>query len=54
VLGYSAKEPDVDDSWIGQALGAEDARHLAESSGFELRYQYGAGTQYYWLWFFKK
>lgn len=54
VLGYSAKEPDVDDSWIGQALGAEDARQLAESSGFELRYQYGAGTQYYWLWFFKK
>jgi len=54
VLGYTEKEPDVDDSWIGQAIGAEDARQLAESNGFELRYQYGAGTQYYWLWFFKK
>jgi SAM-dependent methyltransferase len=54
VQGYTAEEPDLDDSWIGQAFSPEDARQLAESSGFELRYQYGTNTQYYWLWYFKK
>jgi SAM-dependent methyltransferase len=54
VQGYTEMEPNLDDSWIGQAFSPEDARQLAESSGFELRYQHGAGSQYYWLWFFKK
>ena len=27
---------------------------LEDCNGFEMRYQFGAGTQYYWLWFFKK
>jgi hypothetical protein len=31
----------------------ESARDLALRCGFEMRYQYGAGDQYYWLWFFK-
>lgn len=44
----------VDDSWIGPGFSREDARQLAESSGFELRHDWGAGSQYYWLWFFKK
>ena len=26
---------------------------MAERCGFEMRYQAGAGDQYYWLWFFK-
>src|ERR1017187_248315 len=54
VQGYTAMEPNLDDSWIGQAFSPEDARQLAESSVFELRYQHGAVSQYYWLWFFKK
>jgi SAM-dependent methyltransferase len=54
VQGYTESEPDLDDSWIGETFSEEQARQLAERSGFELRYQYGAGTQYYWLWFFKK
>jgi SAM-dependent methyltransferase len=54
VQGYTKMEPDLDDSWIGQAFNSEDARQLARSSGFELRYQYGVGSQYYWLWFFKE
>ena len=32
----------------------EQARTMAERCGFEMRYNHGAGTQYYWLWFFKK
>jgi SAM-dependent methyltransferase len=54
VQGYTEAEPDLDDSWIGESFSEEDARQLAERSGFELRYQYGVGSQYYWLWFFKK
>jgi hypothetical protein len=27
---------------------------LAERCGFEPRYRHGAGTQYFWLWFFRK
>jgi SAM-dependent methyltransferase len=54
VQGYTETEPDLDGSWIGQAFSREDARKLAESNGFELRYESGAGAQYYWLWFFKK
>ena len=54
VQGYTETEPDLDDSWIGQTFSEDEARNLAEQSGFELRYQYGAGSQYYWLWFFKK
>ena len=53
VLGYTEREPDPDPSWIGVAFDPERARELAEQFGFELRYQYGVGGQYYWLWFFK-
>ena len=52
--GYTGEAPELDDSWNGLPYSAEEARRLADSSGFELRYENGAGTQYYWLWFFKK
>jgi hypothetical protein len=39
---------------VGCAFSREDARKLAQERGFELRYEWGADTQYYWLWFFKK
>jgi SAM-dependent methyltransferase len=54
VQGYTEAEPDLDDSWCGEAFSEEDAHRLAQRNGFELRYQYGAGSQYYWLWYFKK
>jgi SAM-dependent methyltransferase len=54
VQGYTAHQPDLDDSWSGYSFHPDDARTLAESNGFELRYDRGAGEQYYWLWFFKK
>ena len=54
VQGYTEEAPNLDDSWTGYAFSREDARKLAEDNGFELRYEWGAGSQYYWLWFFKR
>jgi SAM-dependent methyltransferase len=53
VQGYPEVEPEIEDSWMGVTFNEESARDLALRCGFELRYQYGAGGQYYWLWFFK-
>ena len=50
--GAVAEQPE--DSWVGWSFTPEDARAMAERCGFELRYESGAGDQYYWLWFFKK
>jgi hypothetical protein len=32
----------------------EYAQAVCDNSGFELRYQVGAGEHEYWLWCFKK
>jgi len=45
---------ETEGSWVGVSFSEDDARALAERNGFEMRYQHGAGDQYYWLWFFKK
>jgi hypothetical protein len=37
----------------GAVFTDEQAVELAERCGFEPRYRHGAGTQYFWLWFFK-
>ncbi|HEY1342032.1 MAG TPA: class I SAM-dependent methyltransferase [Bryobacteraceae bacterium] len=42
------------DSWVGAPFTEREAQEMADRCGFELRYQYGAGDQYYWLWYFKK
>jgi SAM-dependent methyltransferase len=42
------------DSWLGAAFNEEQAREMAARCGFDMRYQRGAGEQYYWLWFFKQ
>jgi len=54
VQGSCNAQPNPGDTWVGSAVSREDARKLAQESGFELRYEWGAGTQYYWLWFFKR
>ncbi len=54
VQGGAGMDPCGDDSWVGAPYSPEQARALAERCGFECRYDYGAGTQYYWLWFFKR
>jgi hypothetical protein len=43
-----------DDTWLGVPFSESDAREMAEACGFELRYMIGAGTQYFWLWLFKR
>ncbi len=53
VQGYKDVGKEVD-TWVGVGVSESDASELARSSGFELRYSDGAGTQYYWLWFFKR
>ena len=49
--GGSRNTPD--DTWHGVSFDASEADAMARRCGFELRYQYGAGEQYYWLWYFK-
>jgi len=50
--------PDVShepqNSWVGVSFTEAEAQRMADRSGFEMRHQYGAGDQYYWLWFFKR
>jgi SAM-dependent methyltransferase len=43
-----------DDTWLGASFTEEEAAAMADRCGFEMRYNHGAGEQYYWLWFFKK
>ena len=50
----AAIEAELEHSWVGEAFTEQQAREMADRCGFELRHQYGAGDQYYWLWFFKK
>lgn len=50
-LPPSRKPPDT---WLGVDFTEEQAVALADESGFECRYRHGAGTQYFWLWFFKR
>jgi SAM-dependent methyltransferase len=54
VQGYPEVETKPDDSWVGVSFTEEQARDMAERCGFEMRYNHGAGDQYYWLWFFKR
>jgi len=42
------------ETWLGVPYSEAQAKDMAERCGFEPRYTYGAGDQYFWLWFFKK
>jgi ubiquinone/menaquinone biosynthesis C-methylase UbiE len=42
-----------DDTWHGVSFTPEQATEMAQRCGFEHRHSYGAGEQYFWLWFFK-
>ena len=42
-----------DDTWLGVPFSDAQAVDMAQSCGFEPRYRHGAGTQYFWLWFFR-
>ncbi len=43
-----------EDTWLGVPFSDADATAMAETCGFEPRYSNGAGSQYFWLWFFKR
>jgi SAM-dependent methyltransferase len=53
VQGDASLQTTAEDTWLGVPFSDEDAVAMAESCGFEPRYRHGAGTQYFWLWFFK-
>jgi SAM-dependent methyltransferase len=40
-------------TWVGAGFAEEQIHTIAESTGFEIKTAYGAGTQHYWLSFFK-
>ncbi len=54
VQGYPAEGLEVADTWLGACFTVEEMHAIAGRHGFELRYHHGAGTQYFWLWFFKR
>jgi len=54
VQGWCDMEAQPDDTWLGAAFSDEEAVAMAEGCGFEPRYRHGAGTQYFWLWYFKR
>jgi SAM-dependent methyltransferase len=54
VQGAMPEGGNPDDTWLGVSFTEAEASAMAGSSGFEMRYNHGAGEQYYWLWFFKK
>ena len=42
-----------DDTWLGVSYTQSQATEMAQRCGFEHRYSFGEGHQYFWLWFFK-
>jgi cyclopropane fatty-acyl-phospholipid synthase-like methyltransferase len=54
VQGDTRAESTPDDTWIGAPFSDAAATTMALRCGFEPRYRYGAGNQYFILWFFKR
>ena len=56
VQGYPLDPHDLDpdDTWTGAPFSDADACAMAERNRFEPRHRHGAGTQNFWLWYFKK
>jgi SAM-dependent methyltransferase len=53
VQGDASLKTTPEDTWLGVPFSDEDAVEMGRSCGFEPRHRHGAGTQYFWLWFFK-
>ena len=53
VQGDDSLKTAPEDTWLGVPFSDEDAAEMAQSCGFEARHRHGAGSQYFWLWFFK-
>jgi SAM-dependent methyltransferase len=54
VQGSVELEPDPDETWLGAPFSERQVVEMALRCGFDPRYRYGAGDQYFWQWFFKR
>ncbi len=54
VQGDPTIERDEDDTWLGVPFSDDEVIDMGLRSGFEPRYRHGAGTQYFWIWYFKR
>ncbi len=54
VQGDATLLTSAEDTWLGVPFSDAAAVEMAEQCGFEPRYRHGAGSQYFWLWFFRK
>lgn len=54
VQGYAGLDSGTEDTWVGAGLSEDDAVEMGRRCGFDPRYRIGAGTQDFWLWFFKR
>jgi SAM-dependent methyltransferase len=52
--GADGLPADPADTWLGAAFTEPMARAMADDANFEMRYAHGAGTQDFWLWFFRR
>jgi len=52
--GSSLVEVNPEETWVGVPISVEKAGELAARHNFELRYNHGAETEEFWLWFFKQ
>ena len=43
-----------EDTWVGAAFSDEQIVRMAAQCGFEARHRHGAGTQEFWVWYFKR
>ena len=53
VQGVPSVDSAADDTWHGVSFTPEQATAMAQRCGFEHRHSFGAGDQYFTLWFFK-
>jgi len=53
VQGGETLDNPPDDTWLGVTFSEQEARDMALRCDFEMRYSFGVGTQYFWLWYFK-
>jgi len=54
VQGDTTIRPGPQETWLGVPFSDAQAVEMAERCGFEPRYRHGAGTQYFFLWYFKR
>ncbi len=54
VQGDTSIATDPADTWLGVPFSLQQAAEMAARCGFDPRYSYGAGEQYFTLWFFKR